>query len=292
MNATVNNCTPDGFNLPGSAPIDSGVGEMDTALRDRRVVITGASEGIGAGVSRCFAAEGARLAVCARRPQPLQALADELGTAADVRLVTADMTDAGDVQRFAGEVDAAFGGVDVLVNAVGGADRLAGFDELSDDDWLASYELNLLSAVRVTRAFLPLLRRAGGGRIINIASESGLQPDPFMPHYNAAKAALINFSKSLSKALAGEGILVNCVSPAMTRNAEVEAMIAARARDRQVTPVRAQRELLAEFRPNIVLGRPGEPHEVGAAVVFLASAPASFVTGANLRVDGGSVASI
>lgn len=265
---------------------------MDTGLRDRRVVVTGASEGIGAGISRSFAAEGARLALCARRLAPLRALEAELGMAAAVQLTAADMTEGADVQRFADEVDAVYGGVDVLVNAVGGADRLADFDALSDDDWLASYELNLLSAVRVTRAFLPLLRRAGGGRIINIASESGLQPDAFMPHYNAAKAALINFSKSLSKALAGEGILVNCVSPAMTRNADVEAMIAARARERQVDVEQAQRELLAEFRPNIVLGRPGEPHEVGAAVVFLASAPASFVTGANLRVDGGSVASI
>lgn len=267
---------------------------MDTGLAGKVVIVTGASEGIGAGIARCFAREGARLALCARRPDPLAAIAAEArqAGAAEVLAQPADCTRAPDIAAFAGAVRARYGHVDVLVNCVGGVDKLAPFEALDDADWQALWELNVMSAVRMTRAVLPLMPDHAGARIINIASESGVQPDAFMPHYNAAKGALLTFTKSLSKALGPRGILVNAVSPAMTRNADVEAFIAERARRDGTDRRTAEQALLREMRPNIVLGRPGEPEEVGAAVVFLASAQASFITGANVRVDGGSVAAV
>ncbi|MEL0083904.1 MAG: SDR family oxidoreductase [Gammaproteobacteria bacterium] len=266
---------------------------MDTGLKNKRVVITGASAGIGRGIAHCFADEGSRLAICARGSEALERVRQECQQkGSEVSAFQANMTQPAEIESFVTACEEALGGIDVLVNCVGGVDQLLPFEQLDDHDWQQIWDLNVMSAVRMTRAVLPIMKPNGGGRIINIASESGIQPDPFMPHYNAVKAALINFSKSMSKALAGDGILVNSVSPAMTRNEDVEKFISQTAEQNGCSREEAEKTLLKELRPNIVLGRPGEPEEVGAAVVFLASEQASFITGANLRADGGSVATI
>jgi 3-oxoacyl-[acyl-carrier protein] reductase len=142
------------------------------------------------------------------------------------------------------------------------------------------------------RATLPHMRHEKWGRIINIASESGVQPDPFMPHYNATKAALINMTKSMSEAFAVDGILVNSVSPALIMTPLVEELIQRRAAEEGISFEQAEQRVLKELRPHIELKRSGRIEEVGSAVAYLASEAASFITGANLRVDGGSVASI
>jgi len=152
--------------------------------------------------------------------------------------------------------------------------------------------LNLFSLVWITRALIPFMKKQKWGRIINVASESGIQPDPEMAHYNAAKAAVINLTKSLSKAYASEGILVNTVSPAFIRSPLVEGMLNDMARKRGVSAEEAERRFLAEHRPHIVLKRAGDPEETVSMVLLLASEAASFMTGANYRVDGGSVAAV
>ena len=119
-----------------------------------------------------------------------------------------------------------------------------------------------------------------------------MQPDPMMPHYNASKSALNSFTKSLSKAYGKDGILVNTVSPALIRTPLLDGMLQQQARARGISMDEAEQALLREFRPNIVLGRAGKPDETGGIVAFLASEQASFITGSNFRVDGGSVASI
>lgn len=266
---------------------------MNLDLEGKVVLVSGASRGIGRAIAQAFAAERCRLVLCARGREALDAVASSLAQGGtEVLAVPADLTKAAEAERVAQAALERFGALHVLVNNVGGVGRFAAFHEISDEQWLEILHLNLMSAVRMTRVVLPAMQSQRYGRIVNIASESGIQPDPFMPHYNAAKAAIINLTKSLSKAYARDGILVNAVSPAMTRTEIVEGMLREQAQARGVSAEEATAAFLEELRPNIVLGRPADPVEVAAVVVFLASAAASFVTGANYRVDGGSVASL
>jgi NAD(P)-dependent dehydrogenase (short-subunit alcohol dehydrogenase family) len=190
------------------------------------------------------------------------------------------------------EVQSALGGIDILVNNAGVVGEVGPFEEIPTDIYSAVYDLNVVSMVRMVKAVLPVMKAKRWGRIINISSENGLQPDPDMTPYNLTKAAIINLSKSLSKTLGQHNILVNTVSPAFIYTPLVESMIKDIAARQGSTEQEALARFLAEKRPNIELRRVGKIEEVGAAVVFLASEQASFITGTNLRVDGGSVASI
>jgi NAD(P)-dependent dehydrogenase (short-subunit alcohol dehydrogenase family) len=185
-----------------------------------------------------------------------------------------------------------FGRVDIAINNAGGADSFSPFHELSDDQFRRTWELNFLSAVRIIRAVLPKMREYKWGRIINISSESAVQPDPLGADYNSAKGALNTLTKTLSKAYAAEGILVNTVSPAFTLTPLLRSFIERTAADQSITFDEAQAAMLKSFRPHIEVRRPGKPEDVAAAVAFLASELASFVNGADMRVDGGSVASV
>lgn len=267
---------------------------MELGLKGKIVLVTGASKGIGKAIAAGFAAEGSKLAITARNHEQLQQAAREISqsTGAEVIGIAADMTKAADIAHAVEEVVQRFGTVHVLVNNAGGVGAFAAFQDLSDNDWLDILNLNLLSAVRASRAVLPHMQRQKWGRIINISSESGTQPDAFMPHYNASKAALNNLTKSLSKAYASDGILVNTVSPAFIMTPLVADLLQKMAKEQGTTPEKVTAEFLEKNRPHIELKRPGESEEVASAVVFLASEQASFITGTNLRVDGGSVASI
>lgn len=266
---------------------------MKLGLKDKVALVTGASKGIGKAIALALASEGCRVVIGARGKEDLETVATEIHAAGSlVQAVAADVTKAGDTQKLVDEAVAKFGTIHILVNNAGGIGSFSPFDQLKDDDWLDVFNLNVLSTVRVTRAALPYMQKQKWGRIINMASESGIQPDPVMPHYNASKAALINLTKSLSKAYAKDGVLVNVVSPAFIRTPLVDDLLAERAKSLGVTVKEAEADFLRENRPNIVLGRAGESEEIASVVVFLASEAASFVTGANYRIDGGSVASI
>ncbi len=267
---------------------------MELGLKGKAVLVTGASKGIGKAIAAAFATEGAKVAIAARNLADLETAAGEIAksTGAEVMSVAADSTKAEDIVRMTNEVVKRFGTVHVLVNNAGGVGAFAPFENLTDDDWLQILNFNLLSAVRAIRAVLPHMQKQKWGRIINISSESGTQPDAFMPHYNASKAALNNLTKSLSKAFASDGILVNTVSPAFIMTPLVSGMLGKLAQEQGLSPEQVTAQFLATNRPHIELKRPGESEEVASAVVFLASEQASFITGTNLRVDGGSVASI
>jgi NAD(P)-dependent dehydrogenase (short-subunit alcohol dehydrogenase family) len=245
---------------------------MNLALNGKVILVTGASKGIGKAIAEAFAAEGSKIALNARTSQDLEELVATLQRkGAEALAAPADVTNRQAVQEMVERIVSRFGTIDVLVNNAGG---------------------NVFSVVRVTRAVLPYMKRHKHGKIINIASESGTQPDPEMPHYNASKAAIINLSKSMSKAFAKDGILVNTVSPAFIRTPLVDEMLAAQAKATGIEVAAAEAQFLAVKRPHIELHRAGRPEEVAAACVFLASQAASFITGTNVRVDGGSIASI
>ena len=267
---------------------------MELGLKGKIVLVTGASKGIGKAIAAGFAAEGSKVAITARHTEELQRAAREISqsTGAEVIGIAADMSKPADMTRAVEAVVKRFGTVHVLVNNAGGVGAFAGFPDLTDDDWLYVLNLNLLSAVRASRAVLPHMQRQKWGRIVNISSESGTQPDAFMPHYNASKAAMNNLTKSLSKAYATDGILVNTVSPAFIMTPLVTDMLQKLATEQGTTPEKVAAQFLEKSRPHIELKRPGESEEVASAVVYLASEQASFITGANLRVDGGSVASV
>src|SRR3984957_16957679 len=266
---------------------------MDLGLNGKVAVVTGSSKGIGYSIASALAREGCQVVISARSKVELEkAAAGMQGAKGNVLCIVADVNKPDDINRLIDETVKKFGAIHILVNNAGGIGRFGAFEDLSDDEWLAIFQLNVLSAVRASRAALPWMQKQKWGRIINISSESGTQPDAFMPHYNASKAALNNLTKSLSKAYAGDGILVNTVSLAFIMTPLVSGMLGKLAQEQGLSPEQVTAQFLATNRPHIELKRPGESEEVASAVVFLASEQASFITGTNLRVDGGSVASV
>ena len=266
---------------------------MDAGLKEKVALVTGGSRGIGLAIAKCFAAEGVKVVITGRSADALgDAAADIQRGGGEVETVQGDVLDPAHANAAVSAAVQRFGTVHILVNNAGGAGKLLDFDQLTDDDWNWAIEFNLMSAVRAVRAVLPVMRKQRWGQIINISSESAQQPDPAIQHYNASKAALSNFSKSMSKALAVDGIRVNTVSPAAVRSPQLSGVVENMAVERGISTSAAETSILTEMRPNIVLKRFGTPEEVAAAVVFLASAGASFITGSDLRVDGGSVASV
>jgi 3-oxoacyl-[acyl-carrier protein] reductase len=265
---------------------------MDLGLDGRVALVTGGSKGIGFAIAERLLKEGATVTVCGRDEAQLEQARSELSEHGSVAAVAADVRRPKDVERLAAAAVDKFGSIDVLVNNAGGITNFGGYDDLNEADWVEAFELNLMSAVNASRAVVPRMRDRGWGRIVNIASESGTQPDAFFPHYAAQKAALLSVTKSLSKALAGTGILVNAVSPAFIRTPIIEGMLADIAAKEGTDIEEAERGFLRRERPNITLGRAGQPVEVAQIVAVLCSEAASFVNGSNVRVDAGSVATI
>jgi 3-oxoacyl-[acyl-carrier protein] reductase len=267
---------------------------MTISLSGKTALVTGGSKGIGAAAALALSEARAKVAICARNAEELRRTAADIENRTGHRVVAipADVSLQVDVDRLTSEVEAALGGIDILVNNAGGIGQIGSFEDISADLYTALYAVNVVSMVRMVKAVLPVMKAKKWGRIINISSENGLQPDPDMTPYNLTKAAIINFSKSLSKSLGKHNILVNTVSPAFIYTPLVKEMLQGIADRDHVTPPQALERFLAEKRPHIELKRAGGIEEVGSAIVFLASDAASFITGTNLRVDGGSVASI
>jgi 3-oxoacyl-[acyl-carrier protein] reductase len=265
---------------------------MELGLNGRTALVTGATKGIGFAIAERLLREGAAVTVCGRDEAQLQRACSELSAYGSVAPVAADVRRPEDIKRLVAAAVDESGSIDVLVNNAGGITNFGGYDDLDQADWVEAFELNLMSAVNASRAVVPRMRERGWGRIVNIATESATQPDAFFPHYAAQKAALLSVTKSLSKALAGTGILVNAVSPAFIKTPIIEGMLADIAAKEGIDVEQAEREFLRRERPNITLGRPGRPAEVAQIVAVLCSEAASFVNGTNVRVDAGSVATI
>jgi NAD(P)-dependent dehydrogenase (short-subunit alcohol dehydrogenase family) len=265
---------------------------MNLNLEGRVAMVTGGSKGIGLAIAERLLAEGADVAICGRDEAQLEHARMELSELGRVAAVPADVRRVDEIERLMTTTLGKLGSIDVLVNNAGGITNFGGYDDLDQEDWVEAFELNLMSAVNASRLVIPAMQARGWGRIVNIASESGTQPDAFFPHYAAQKAALLSVTKSLSKALAGTGILVNAVSPAFVKTPIIETMLAEMASKEGIDVDQAERDFLQRERPNITVGRAGRPEEVAQIVAVLCSGAASFVNGTNVRVDAGSVATI
>ncbi len=185
---------------------------MYLELNGRIALVTGGSKGIGRAIVQALAEEGARVAVTARGAEALEKTASEFSKL-DIMIVPVDAIDQEAVSAAVMRIVDVFGGLDILVNNVGGAGRFGGFGDLSDIDWQDAFDLNVLSVVHFVQAAEQYLRRSNGGRIINISSISGVQPGGFNPHYAGTKAATINLSKFLANYFVKDGVLVNVVCP-------------------------------------------------------------------------------
>ena len=265
---------------------------MDLQLEGRVALVTGASKGIGFAVAEQLLAEGAAVGICARNEATLERARAQLAAHGTVAATPADVRRPDDIQRAVAATANALGPIDILVNNAGGITNFGGYDDLDEEDWVEAFELNLMSAVNATRSVLPGMIERGWGRIVNIATESAVQPDAFFPHYAAQKAALLSVTKSLSKSFAGTNVLVNAVSPAFIRTPIIEGMLADIAARDDIDVEHAERDFLERERHGVTARRAGEPIEVARIVTVLCSEAASFVNGTNVRVDSGSVSTI
>jgi 3-oxoacyl-[acyl-carrier protein] reductase len=263
---------------------------MELGLDDRACLVTGSTAGIGLAVAVRLALAGARVAVCGRDATRLARAVEAVATAGapDVLGIEADLADPAAAARVVAETAERFGGLDVLVNNVGEA-RLGRWDEIADEAWDASWNLNVMSYVRASRAALPHLRASDQARIVNVSSTSGKRPSPGMPDYSVTKAAVLSFSRLLADSHAAEGILVNaiCPGPSLTPAWLAEGGLA----DQQVAAgsVPDREAALVRSGKGRPIGRMAEPGEIADVIVFLCSQRASYVTGAAWGVDGGTV---
>lgn len=261
---------------------------MNLDLDGRTAIVTGASRGIGLAIVRTLAAEGAHVVAGARRSSDELAALVETG---GVEFVAVDLSVAGQADLLVAAA-VARGGIDVLVNNVGAATpRLGGFLDVTDEQWLSSFTVNLLAAVRTTRAVLPTMLAAGRGSIVTTGSVNAFLPDPAVIDYSAAKAALANFGKALSKEVGPRGIRVNTVSPGpvatdlwLGAGGVAQTIAAATGGDPAAVAARAAADS--------VTGRFTRPQEVADLVAFLAGDRAANITGADITIDGGLITTL
>jgi NAD(P)-dependent dehydrogenase (short-subunit alcohol dehydrogenase family) len=244
---------------------------VELGLGGKICVVTGASEGIGADAARLLQAEGAKVDTASRR-----------GEGPGDLHVAADLTRPEEPQRVVAAAQDAFGRVDCLVNNLGWAE-IHRYEDLTEEIWERSWQLNLMSSVRATNAVLPGMRERKAGVIVNVSSTAAKRPSAGMPEYSVMKAALLSFSRLIADLYAKDGIRCNAVTPGPTAtNAWVgEGGLADQQGDRE--------EVLAKVGAGRPLGRLARPEEIAAVIVFLCSDRSSYVTGAAWSVDGGTV---
>ncbi len=264
---------------------------MDLGLRNATVIVAGGTTGMGRAAAECFAEDGARVAVLARSQSSLQETTDaliDLGSP-DALGIATDLFDNASVVAAVEQVGKRWGHVNALVNAGGPMHGgLKTFETYDDEEWLDVFDGLTLAAVRTVRAALPLLRNADWSRVVNVSAMSTKLQSPPLVAYTAAKSALTSLTKNLSQSLAPDGILVNTVSPGTFASESFKAALAAMPGVDENDLQDIIRFIKEGFGHQVFLDRAADPSEIGPVIAFVASARNTYMTGANINVDGGS----
>jgi len=258
---------------------------METGLRDRVAIVAASSQGIGRAAAQAFAAEGCRVAMCARKRPALQQAAEKIQQQYNVPVLAEafDVTDAGAVRDFVKSVVARFGSVDICVTNAGGPPA-KGFLATSHDDWRQALDQNFLSTVYFAHEVIPHMQAKHWGRIITITSITTKQPVPDLVLSNAVRTAVVGLVKSLANEFGKDGILVNNVAPGYTATDRLKDL----ARSRSAATNQSEKDIYEGWAKDSALKRVALPEEVADTIVWLASERASFITGQTILVDGGA----
>jgi 3-oxoacyl-[acyl-carrier protein] reductase len=258
---------------------------MDLGLKGKVAFITGGSVGIGLAVAKAFAAEGANVVIGARQEERVLAEASGIAAEYGVRALglAMDVTIPGDIDIALQKIEESFGGIDILINNAGSGSEET-IQEASDEKWNHYWDLHVMAAVRTSRAFIPGMKKRGGGVILNTASICAKQPLGYEPIYNTTKAALVMFGKCLSNEVVGDNIRVNTISPGLILTPDWRKTAGLLAPKEGKTPDEYLDNIAEENAP---IRRFGTPEELANTYIFLASDKASYSLGSNYYVDGG-----
>lgn len=266
---------------------------MDLGLKGRACVVTGASRGIGAETARLLCAEGAKVLLVARNEERLRTAAETAATAGadrggETATLVLDVIAADAGERMLSSATEHFGSLDVLVNNAGTA-QWRDLDDVPDEDWRAQYELNVMAPLRAMRAAAPPMAERGWGRIVNVCSTAGKRPSAAMPEYSVAKAAELSLSRLFADRYAKSGVLVNAICPGPVESEMWMEPGGLLDQSQEMSGDASREEALATAGSKRPIGRLAESAEIAAAIVFLCSERASYVSGAAWSVDGGTV---
>lgn len=269
---------------------------MDLKLDGKVALVTGSSKGIGEAIARGLAREKAIVVVHGRDRSQAEMVAHNISAhGGRAYVVVGDLTIDDDVQRLVNEAQALAGPIDILVNNAGGAGDAEDWSNSRTASWASAYDRNVLAAVRVATRLLPVMRAAKWGRIVNISSLAGWMPPATRPDYSACKAAMNAMTSSMAKAVAADGVTVNAISPGTIKSDRLEAGFRKVALERGLaedSTWEAIEQAVLPLFAQVPVGRVGTLEEIADAISFLVSPRAGYITGVNLRLDGGMLPSI
>ncbi len=263
---------------------------MDLQLKNKIALVSGSTAGIGLAIAELLSLEGATVVINGRTKERVSAAADKIKSInphAQLIPVAADLSEMSGIETMIKAVPT----IDILINNLG-IYEVKPFTEISDEDWLRLFNTNVMSGIRLSRHYLPMMLKKNWGRIIFISSESGIQIPAEMIHYGVTKTAQLAIARGIAETTAGTNVTVNSVLPGPTRSEGVEHFVENIAKERAQTPEQIEKEFFASVRPSSLLKRFTTSQEVAALVVYLCSPISSGTNGSSMRVDGGVIRSI